>query len=758
MKKKLISLLLSFVAVILVASPVLAATLATFNVTNTGAAYSNVPIIVSMSNSNLVAGNFILPSGLDVDIIQNTSIPHMLADDKTLFVASLPASSTTSIYYTTGNAPATSMPIIVGSGGYVTTPYNVNLEPGSSNWELDFPGFIDTTHGVDKYICNHSGEITVKDSTTTDGTITATITDGGGNHSVTLTGVSSGYYSTASLIENSGTLTFTIGTHTGNIVVLGSFDLSSSTEINLPSGFKPIPNSMCMDSTYLYVLASNSNNTNFVSVLKISRVTGSVVAQLDFSHYYDFTYADTDHSRLMVLDGNYLYLIEPNSTAGADSDTPIDKVATSGMTVSLQTATMGAVSLDSDGTYVYVALTNGGLYYLGYRCNVFKLQESDLSLSSFGHSSDFNAGSIVCGGTNVYVRGISEVATFAKSNLALLDLATASFSANTSLIYQSGYLYGLITSNVAQYSATVPVTYTTDWWNNSTGEFESICNDSDNLYIAAETRIWMVDIATMTTLSSGSLTNNSLYSNTLVDGTNLYVTDVDSTPVIRVYTKTAGAIPDTNSSWIWNENTIMPYMDSVQLSIGSLVLKYQPNTIILGTVLPDLDHTQNGIITWGTSLPANVTVTTTVPPGPSPITTSVPSPGAFVSNQKLSSLLPDVNPNAKITGGNEGSTFPLYPLFKSLLDQYNSLRPGSTPIPMAYFWRLVAAIIAFLFGTGVLIATRSMLFGAIAYGLGLLVPTLWLGGVFDWWVPVFYIIGAVVITMLSTKWTSSSIV
>ena len=77
---------------------------------------------------------------------------------------------------------------------------------------------------------------------------------------------------------------------------------------------------------------------------------------------------------------------------------------------------------------------------------------------------------------------------------------------------------------------------------------------------------------------------------------------------------------------------------------------------------------------------------------------------------------------------------------------------------MAYFWRLVAAIIAFLFGTGVLIATKNMLFGAVAYGLGLLAPTLWLGGVFDWWVPIFYIIGAVVITMLSTKWTSSSIV
>jgi hypothetical protein len=182
------------------------------------------------------------------------------------------------------------------------------------------------------------------------------------------------------------------------------------------------------------------------------------------------------------------------------------------------------------------------------------------------------------------------------------------------------------------------------------------------------------------------------------------------------------------------------------------VVKYQPNTIIIGTALPNLDSggAYPGVITFGTN--------------PAGITTSLGALLATASSASSSNalgtpnLIPDVALNAKITGGNSGTTFPLYALFSSLLNDYNSMRPGSTPIPMAYFWRLVAAIIAFLFGTGVLVATKSMMYGAIAYGLGLLVPTLWLGGVFDWWVPVFYIIGAVVITMLSTKWTSSSIV
>jgi hypothetical protein len=72
---------------------------------------------------------------------------------------------------------------------------------------------------------------------------------------------------------------------------------------------------------------------------------------------------------------------------------------------------------------------------------------------------------------------------------------------------------------------------------------------------------------------------------------------------------TAGSITDVNSDWIWNENNVMPYEDSISLTLdGSEVLHYQPNTIIQGTVLPDLDSTENGVITWGTN-PAGITVT-----------------------------------------------------------------------------------------------------------------------------------------------------
>jgi hypothetical protein len=210
----------------------------------------------------------------------------------------------------------------------------------------------------------------------------------------------------------------------------------------------------------------------------------------------------------------------------------------------------------------------------------------------------------------------------------------------------------------------------------------------------------------------------------------------------------AGSVPDTANNWVFTPGAYTSYYKE---SVGGLEkLKYQPNTLISGTTLPDLDGTQNGTIIFGNN-PAGISTNLGA-------LLATSSSGVAIVTTGSPNLLPNVNVNAKITGGNEGSTFPLYPLFKSLLDAYNSARPGSTPIPMSYFWRLVAAIIAFLFGTGVLIATRSMLYGAIAYGLGLLVPTLWLGGVFDWWVPIFYIIGAVVITMLSTKWTSSSIV
>ena len=122
-----------------------------------------------------------------------------------------------------------------------------------------------------------------------------------------------------------------------------------------------------------------------------------------------------------------------------------------------------------------------------------------------------------------------------------------------------------------------------------------------------------------------------------------------------------------------------------------------------------------------------------------------------------SNLVPKVNPSSGITTGNAGTNFLGYDLFKGLIDDYNTARPGMPAVTMQYFWRLVAIIIAFLVGTAILVATRQPLFGVIAYFIGFLVPTVWLGGVFDWWVPIIYVIGATALTLLVSKWGASTI-
>ena len=106
MKKKFLLVFMSIVLVLLIVSPVLAASSATITVSNTGGAYTMLPIAVPMSNSSLASGNFITASGLDV--LLSGTVPCMLADTQTLFASPIGVGANL-FYYTTGNTPATSI-------------------------------------------------------------------------------------------------------------------------------------------------------------------------------------------------------------------------------------------------------------------------------------------------------------------------------------------------------------------------------------------------------------------------------------------------------------------------------------------------------------------------------------------------------------------------------------------------------------------------------------------------------------------------
>lgn len=73
----------------------------------------------------------------------------------------------------------------------------------------------------------------------------------------------------------------------------------------------------------------------------------------------------------------------------------------------------------------------------------------------------------------------------------------------------------------------------------------------------------------------------------------------------------AGAsVLDNTNDYTFLSGNVMPYADSIVVTKGgNEVLRYQPNDIISGTVLPDRAGTaQNGVITWGSN-PAGVGVT-----------------------------------------------------------------------------------------------------------------------------------------------------
>jgi hypothetical protein len=147
MKKLIIIILFVLATTILIAIPVLAsADPYTYQLTMnelSGVAYTETPFIFPVSNSALVSGGYLSSSGLDAQMVDGSSVPTMLTTTQTAFVDGISANGSKNVNYTTGNTPASSMPVIVGNGGSITIPENANLEPGSA-FSIAATGYVNT--------------------------------------------------------------------------------------------------------------------------------------------------------------------------------------------------------------------------------------------------------------------------------------------------------------------------------------------------------------------------------------------------------------------------------------------------------------------------------------------------------------------------------------------------------------------------------------------------------------------------------------
>lgn len=164
--------------------------------------------------------------------------------------------------------------------------------------------------------------------------------------------------------------------------------------------------------------------------------------------------------------------------------------------------------------------------------------------------------------------------------------------------------------------------------------------------------------------------------------------------------------------------------------------------------IPDEIGSLDGALTWGSN-PAGITVELGA------LLPSTDSQASVDAQGDDSSFVPETGDSDMTTSGVEGENLPFYGLIKGLLTSYNEL--GGPNIPMADFWKLAAVVIGWCFGTMIMIVTRNVIFGAIAYVLGFSVPAFSMGGMLDTWIPIVYGISALCLAGLIWKWTSSSI-
>lgn len=119
-----------------------------------GTAHTYYPANLGYGAQALIDAGKLDANGLDSDMkVDGSAVPYMLADDRVYAVLpSLPASQSKVVTLYTGFSPAkSSMDIIMGENGYITTLDSAAIEPGD-DFQIDVVGYFDTSAGANKNI------------------------------------------------------------------------------------------------------------------------------------------------------------------------------------------------------------------------------------------------------------------------------------------------------------------------------------------------------------------------------------------------------------------------------------------------------------------------------------------------------------------------------------------------------------------------------------------------------------------------------
>jgi len=225
--------------------------------------------------------------------------------------------------------------------------------------------------------------------------------------------------------------------------------------------------------------------------------------------------------------------------------------------------------------------------------------------------------------------------------------------------------------------------------------------------------------AVATGISSGEHTVK-----TTADGTNLkiYIDGVEKDSVAL----SGASATDNSNNWVIGQNNIISYMEYMTIDISSVEkLKYQPDSIISDTTLPDETGSNDGTITWGSN-PAGVAITVG-----SIVSSGAPAPSVTGEELPTQDVVPPITQPSGFmsTPISTNTTHVLYPLMHTLSDL--------SGIPIGLTWLLVLALPITIL---VLIATLKYLhnqFLVLAF-VGVTMLVFWQMGIYPFWIPLIF--------------------
>ena len=561
-----------------------------------GNSYEACPLYATVNNTYLGSAGYIQPYWQSTRVYgpDGNPVPHMLTTDRVWFVGNVPANSEQSYRYALSDNEMTAFKIIVGRGGYVTTGDIPPFEP-SGIFQIGFSGEVLT----DSYPASvYSKGSAVSMSVTGSGELTF---QADGLAAGTAEWVSDGGDSDIEAMTTDGTHLYFSVTGDDGYGYIVKMDLATMTE---EDRWGPGPHhitALVYDDFTNRLYAGGLSNF-FCQILPSNMTT---LAENNYGDADEYIYA-------MVSGGDgYIYAIGSQET--------VLRIQASSLVIETNGGTLGAgnhlYSLASDGgSYIYAAGELGGLPI------VEKLLESTLDVSDnwtgivtdpdFREASQqltYRDGAVFCGMSN------GDVIKLATLTMTENDRWTGGLNSVHAVCADADYVYAVEDSSATAKVYTLDPADLSDYldrWDAETGQHyaEAMVVVDGKPYVGCEDDPARVFVAAATW---GTLT---LTATDVASGNHVLLIDCDGETatfyvdgVARDSLDAGGTVTDTDDDWTWMSD-VTPYANYISIEVdGSEVLRYQPNLPISGTTLPDLDETEDGVITWG-DLPEGLTV------------------------------------------------------------------------------------------------------------------------------------------------------